>query len=136
MSNALYDKGRQKFLEGGVAWLTDNIKAVLVDTALYTLNIATHEFLTDIPAGARVATSANLASKTSTNGVADAADVMLIAVTGATVEAVVLYKDTGVAGTSALIAWIDTATSGLPATPNGGDITITWDSGTNRIFKL
>lgn len=26
--------------------------------------------------------------------------------------------------------------SGLPVTPNGGDITIAWDSGTNRIFKL
>jgi hypothetical protein len=34
-----------------------------------------------------------------------------------------------------LIAYIDTAT-GLPVTPNGGDITIAWDSGANRIFKL
>ena len=34
-----------------------------------------------------------------------------------------------------VIAFIDTAT-GLPVTPNGGDITITWDNGANKIFKL
>lgn len=136
MANALYDGGRQRFLEGSIAFATDAIKAVLVDTGAYTVNLATHNFLSDIPVGARISTSANLASKTTTAGVADAADVTLTAVTGATVEAVVLYKDTGVAGTSALIAYIDTATSGLPATPNGGDITIVWDNGVNRIFKL
>jgi hypothetical protein len=34
-----------------------------------------------------------------------------------------------------LIAYIDTAT-GLPVTPGGGDIDITWDNGSNKIFKL
>jgi hypothetical protein len=99
------------------------------------VSIDTHEFLSDIASGARIATSGNLASKTSTLGVFDAADVTLTAVTGTTVEAVVLYKDTGTASTSPLIAYIDTAT-GLPVTPNGGDETITWDNGSNKIFKL
>lgn len=134
MANVLYDKGRQAFLDADIDWSADNIKAVLVDTALYTFSQA-HQFLSDIAVGARVATSGNLASKTSTDGVADAADVTFTAVTGATIEAIVLYKDTGVAGTSALIAYIDTAT-GLPATPGGGNITVTWDNGANRIFKL
>ena len=135
MANALYDKGREAFLTGGINWSGDSIKAVLVDTGAYTVNLATHQFLSDIPAGARIATSANLGSKTVAAGVADAADSLFTAVSGASVEAVVLYKDTGTAGTSPLIAYIDTA-SGLPVTPNGGDITVAWDNGANKIFKL
>lgn len=135
MANALYGKGREKFLNADIDWAADNIKVVLVDAADYTVSIDTHEFLSDVPSGARVATSGNLASKTSTLGVADAADVTLSAVTGDQSEALVIYKDTGSAATSPLIAYIDTAT-GLPVTPNGADITITWDNGSNKIFKL
>jgi hypothetical protein len=135
MANALYDNGRESFLRGEISWNTDDIKAILVDTALYTVNLDTDQFLDDIPGGAIVATSANLASKTTTDGVADAADVTFPTVSGATVEAVVLYQDTGVAATSRLIAYIDTAT-GLPVTPNGGDITVQWSAGANRIFRL
>jgi hypothetical protein len=108
---------------------------VLVDSADYTLSIDVHDNLDDIPAGARVATSGALASKTVTLGVADAADVTISSVSGDQFEYIILYKDTGVEGTSRLIACIDTAT-GLPCTPSGGDITIQWDSGANKIFKL
>ena len=135
MANALYDKGRESFLKGEIAFATDNIKGVLVDTALYTVDLVNHQFLSDIPVGARVATSPNLAGKTTTTGIADATDLTFALVTGATVEAVALYQDTGVAATSRLIGFIDTAT-GLPATPSGGDITVVWDNGANRIFKL
>lgn len=135
MANALYDKGREAFLTAAVNWSSDNIKTVLVDTGAYTLNIATHQFLSDIAGGARIATSANLSSKTVAAGVADAADVTFSAVTGVQSEALVIYKDTGSAATSPLIAYIDTAT-GLPVTPNGADITVTWDNGSNKIFKL
>lgn len=135
MANALYDKGREGFLDGSIDWDTDTIKAILIDTADYTVNLATDDNLDDIPGAARVATSGALASKTVTAGVADAADVTFSAVTGDTVEAIVLYKDTGVESTSRLIAYIDSAT-GLPVTPNGGDITVQWDSGANKIFKL
>ncbi len=135
MANALYTKGRQKFLEGSIAWLTDNIKVVLVDTGSYTINLSTDEFLSDIASGARVATSGNLASKSSTGGTADAADVTFTAVSGNQCSLIVVYKDTGTAGTSPLILAIDTATN-LPVTPNGGDITVQWDNGTNKIFTL
>ncbi len=135
MANALYGLGRKAFLDGDIAILTDDIKVVLVDTNDYTVSIDTHDFLDDVPAGARVATSANLGTKTSTLGVFDAADVTFSSVTGDVSEALVIYKDSGVASTSPLIAYIDTAT-GLPVTPNGGDITITWDSGSDKIFKL
>lgn len=139
MASALYDKYRQAALEnGGIAILTDNIKAVLVDNGVYTVNLATDQFLSDIPAGARISTSGNLTSKTSTSpagGVFDAADVTFTAVSGASIEDIVIYKDTGTSTTSPLIAYIDTAT-GLPVTPSGGDILVTWDNGANRIFKL
>lgn len=135
MASALYDKGRQGFLDGSINWSSGNIRAVLVDTGGYTLDLANHQFLSDIPGAARIATSGNLASKTVANGIADAADVTFPTVSGASVEGVALYQDTGVVGTSRLIAWIDSGT-GIPITPNGGDITLQWDNGTNKIFKL
>lgn len=135
MANTLYGKGRERFLTAQLDWATSDIKAVLVDTALYTVDASAHEYFSSIPVGARVAGSGNLTGKTTALGVADADNVTFSLVTGATVEALVLYKDTGVEGTSPLIAYIDTA-SGLPITPNGGDIIITWDNGVNKIFKL
>jgi hypothetical protein len=155
-----------------------------------------------------VGTAQTLTSPTVTAGVADAADVTFSSVSGATVEAILIYKDTGTASTSRVAALIDgrhivtcaataasssttiaverlaagipngtvltfsngasatltalanagdrtvtvsstaasiaagsradapATSSGLPVTPNGGSITITWDNGANRIFKL
>lgn len=135
MANQLYAKGRQAFLEGSIAWLTDNIKIVAVDSADYTLNAATDQFLSDIPMAGRVATSGNLSGKSSTDGVADASDVTLTAVTGDQFEYIVVYKDTGSAATSPLIAIYDTAT-GLALTPSGSDLIVSWDNGANKMFKL
>ncbi|BCO56099.1 hypothetical protein MINTM005_13430 [Mycobacterium intracellulare] len=135
MANALYDKGREKFLTGAINWTGDNIKAVLVDAADYTVNISTHEFLSDIPSGARVATSGNMSGKSATAGVADCDDFAFGAVTGDPCEIIVFYKDTGTDTTSPLISYHDNAT-GLPVTPNGGDINIQIDSGSNKLFKL
>lgn len=158
--------------------------------------------------GCRVGTDTALTSPTVTQGVADAADVTHTSVTGASVEAIGLYKDTGTASTSRMAALVTgkfivrtskaaatsatsmdvdklpygipnstvltfsdgkTATlsgaatagdrtltvtalasgvavdkvalapitsSGLPVTPNGGNINVVWDNGANRIFKL
>lgn len=135
MANALYDKGRESFLKGEISWNADDIKAVLVDIGAYTLDIVNHQFLSDIPGGARVATSPNLSAKTTTAGVADCDDIVVSLVSGATVEAVVFYKDTGVAGTSRLIGYVDTGL-GLPFTPNGANITLAIDNGVNKLFKL
>ena len=136
MANALYDKARESFLKGEIVWGTDDIRAVLVDTATYTVDLVNDQFLSDIPAGERVATlPSTLTSMTTTSGVADAADITFSSVTGDQSEAVVLYKYNASDAAARLIAYIDTAT-GLPVTPNGGDITVTWDSGANKIFKL
>jgi hypothetical protein len=135
MANTLYDNARQLFLEGQINWLTDTVKCLLVDTGAYTPQTATHKFVSDIPTSSRIAGPVTLTAKTTTGGAADAADCTFTSVSGASIEAIVLYKDTGVESTSPLMAYIDTAT-GLPITPNGGDIIATWDNGVNKIFRV
>lgn len=136
MSNVLYDLARGRFLQGQINWLTDTIKVVLVDTGAYTPNFSTDEFLSAIPVGARIGstTGIQLANTAVVGGAADADDVTFSAVSGASIEALVIFKFGTTDADSPLIAYIDTAT-GLPITPNGGDIIITWDNGANRIFK-
>jgi ApbE superfamily uncharacterized protein (UPF0280 family) len=113
MANALYAKGREGFLAGTNDWDTNTIKVTCVDAADYTKDLATHDNYDDVPSGARVATSSALSGKSVTDGVADAGD----------------------ESTSSLLVNIDTA-AGLPVTPNGGDVTVTWDNGSNKIFVL
>jgi hypothetical protein len=142
--SALFDLGRQKFLEGDIAYLSDTIKVMLVDEAIDPPVVATDEFFDDITTLARIGDSSGhtradmptLAGKTSTNGVADANDVTFTTVAaGAALASLVVFKDTGVDATSPLLAYINSGT-GLPVTPNGGDINVAWDSGANKIFKL
>jgi hypothetical protein len=132
----LFDKGREKFLRGEISWNTDDIRMMLVDTGSYPFSAA-DEFLDAIvSAGGEVdRSSAAFTGKTTTNGVADADDHVITGVAGATIEAIAIFKWTGSDATSPLIAWIDAAT-GLPLTPNSGDVTTSWDNGANRIFKL
>ena len=94
-------------------WDAQDFRIILGDAADYTVSIDADDFLNDVPSGARVATSGALASKTKTLGVADAADVTLTSVTGDPSEFIVIYQHTGTESTSALVAYIDTAT-GLP----------------------
>lgn len=135
MSNALYDTGRDAFLNGNIDWVNDDIRGILIDTALYSVDLVNDDFLDDIAAGAREGTITALTGKSSDAGIADANDLTFTLVTGATIEAIVLYRHTGVESTAQLIAYIDTAT-GIPVTPNGGDIIILWDNGAPKIFKL
>lgn len=137
MANVLYDPGREGFLGAEIDWDGDDIRVILVDGADYTFSAA-HKFLSSVASGARVAVSAALAGKTITDGIADANDVTLSSVTGDPSEMLIVYKHTGADGTARLIAKIDTVQGGgsLSVTPNGGDITIQWDNGANKIFKL
>jgi hypothetical protein len=135
MANALYDFGREGFLGGDIDWDANDIRLIAIDEADDTIDLANDDFLDDRAGAARVATSGAFASKTKTAGVADAADVTLSTVSGDQFESIDIYKHTGTESTSNMIANIDTAT-GLPCTPNGGNINIVWDSGANRIFKL
>lgn len=134
MANALYDYGRNAFLNGDIDYSNDTIQVYLIDTDDYTVDLANHQFLSSVAAGARVANAA-LTGKTTGAGIADALDTVFSSVSGDESEALILVQDTGSETTSQLIGYIDTAT-GLPVLPNGGDITVTWDNGTYRIFQL
>ena len=124
MANAVYPKYKEALLSGAanVSLLSGTVNAALVDTGTYTYSAA-HEFLSSLTG--TVGTAQTLGSKSVTNGTFDSADPTWTAVSGATVEAIVLYIDTGVPGTSRLVAYIDSGQTGLPVTPNGGDITYT-----------
>jgi hypothetical protein len=133
MANALYPKWKEQLLQ----FTTNNnlsagtVKVALVDTGTYTYN-SSHQFLTSL--SGRVGTDQTIGTKTFVNGVFDGDNVTFSAVTGNSVEALVIYVDTGTAGTSPLVAYIDTGVTGLPVTPNGGDITVSWNA--TGIFAL
>ena len=132
MANSLFPKGKQKMLSAAINFPTDTIKAILV-TGGYTYSTA-HEFLSDL--GTTVGTAQTLTNKSVTDGVFDADDITFATLTpGSNLKAVILYKDTGVAGTSSLIDYIDTVT-GLPMATNGGDVQIQWDNSAYKIFSL
>ena len=124
MADAVYPLGAQKILNGEIDFDTDNFRVVLIDTGTYTYNTA-HDFHDDL--SGIVATSGNLAGLSITNGVWDATDITFSSVSGATIEAYVVYKWTGVSGTSPILFYVDSA-SEFPITPNGGDITIVWNA--------
>lgn len=135
MANALYDSGREKFLGGDIDWDANTIKLMFIDEADDTIDLATDDFHDDRAGASIVATSGAFASKTKTAGHADAADVTVTAVTGDPFESIDIFADSGSSATSPLILNIDTAT-GLPATPGGGNVTVAWDNGTDKIFTV
>lgn len=134
--NAYYSKGLQAFLEGSINWMANTIKVALVKPS-YVPDLVNHQFYSDLtPATNVIGTPQVLVNKTSTGGVADADDVVFSAEpAGSTGAYLVVYMDTGTATTSRLICLIDTGT-GLPVATNGSDITVTWNSGPTKIFKL
>lgn len=139
--NTLFDPGREGFLRSEIDWDTATIKVALLRG--YSFN-STHKFVSDVTgaSGVLVAT-ATLTTPTTTSGVASADPVTFASVpTGAACPALLIYQSSAVTGgadvaqsAQRLIGFIDSAT-GLPVTPNGGNINIAWDTGTNKIFKL
>lgn len=133
MANALYPKWKEALLQSSTdSALTGTVKVALVDTGVYTYSAA-HQFLSDLTGVVGTAQTIG-ATKSYTNGVFDGGDLTFSSVTGNTVEALVVYIDTGTAGTSRLVAYIDTSVTGLPVTPNGGNINVTWNA--SGIFAL
>lgn len=134
MANAWYRKGAEKVLLAQVNFDTDTIKARLVKNT-YAQNLSTDEFISSVTE-ITGSTDQTLANPSVTNGVFDADDITFTAVpAGETSEGVVIYKDTGVAGTSPLLMYIDTIT-GFPLVTNGGNVVIQWDNGAYKIVSL
>ena len=133
MSKAIYPKYKQALLDASAnVDLNDGtVKVALIDTGVYPYT-STDEFYSSV--SGVVGTPQTINNTTVTNGLFDGDDVTYTAVTGNTVEALLIYIDTGSAATSRLVAWIDTSVTGLPVTPNGGDISIQWNA--SGIFQL
>lgn len=138
----IYDLALQGFMVGSFDLATANIKLALVQISgsgtPYTANQATDQFLSIIPSGAIAARSANLTSKTVTNGIFGAANTLFSTVTfSEPCGAMVLFIDTGTDATSPVIAYLDSANySGLPVTPAGTNITVSFSATGNLIFSL
>ncbi len=137
MANAIYDKYKEALLTGASdSALNDgNLKVALINTdnESYT---ATDQYYSDVSALANTAVAnATLTNVTLTNGVLDADDVRFVSVTDTTeCEALLFYIDTGNTATSRLVAYMDTNINGLPITPDGSNVDISWS--TSGIFKL
>jgi hypothetical protein len=133
MANALYPKWKEQLLQFTA---NNNLSAGTVKVALVTAGYtysAANQFYSSVSASV-VGTPQTIGSKTFTNGVFDGDNVTFTTVTGSQVVSLVLYIDTGSAATSPLVAFLDTGVTNLPVTPNGGDITITWNA--SGIFAL
>lgn len=134
MANALYDSGRNAFLNGDIDYTNDTIKMALVKDS-YVPDLASHNFYNEVSSNV-VGTPQTLANKTTTAGVANCDDVNFGTIaSGSLIKYILLYKDTGSAAASQLIALYDTA-AGLPFNTSGAEIAIKIDSGANKLFKL
>lgn len=138
MANALYPPTKQNWLAGTAGYDLDNDNSTdgpfcaLVDTGTYTYSSA-HDFYNDL--SGVVGTDQRITGPTVTSGTFDGSDLTYSAVSGNSVEALVIYRhNSGANSTWPLIAYIDTGVTGLPVTPNGGNITVTWNA--SGIFTL
>lgn len=137
MANALQDSAREAFATGLIDWVGDDIRVLLVDSS-YAYS-ADHATVDEVDNGARIDISDPLTGKTAAGGVLDADDITLESVeAGSEITGLWVVQDTGVESTSHLIAWYDTASSGMPisVTTNGGDIDVRWADTPNRIARI
>jgi hypothetical protein len=139
MASQHYNLALQEFWKGTLGDITaagTTIKARLMRQSAYTISQA-HQFASSLPGA--VVTDVILGTKTANGGTAadpgcfDAADATFVAVpTGASIDCLAVFKDTGNPATSNLLFYID----GFAVTPNGGDITVQWQNSVPWIAKL
>lgn len=139
MANAIYPKYKEGLITGAANCAlngsgTTGVYAALYDTGARAYNAA-DTFYSDISA-AIVGTPVEIGTvKSYTNGVFDGADVTFTAVSGASAEAIAIYvQNAGANTTWRLVAFLDTNITNLPVTPNGGNISVTWNA--SGIFGL
>ena len=145
MANGFYQEGMKHVARGNFKWIfdasptsaeDDAFRTALVDTADYTVNLATHEFRDAAGLAAGIEETSGLMTLTdgAADGIIDASDVTFTGTTGDNCEGILVYQDEGSAAADRLFLWWDSA-SGLPVTL-GGDVTVQWDNGANKIAKL
>lgn len=137
MATTMYGLARNGYLEctSGYSWTSASIQLAFV-TSSYSPNYSTDQYLgVAVSSGYIIAQSGTFSSTTGTLGTANAANETVSSVSGSQFAYVTIYSFITNNNSSPLIMNIDTAT-GLPCTPNGGNIVVQWDTGTNKIFTL
>jgi hypothetical protein len=140
MANQLTDTGREGFLVASYGWKAGSVPATWVPYITGSMGNVLSDivFLSDITSPVWRARGTYLVNKTTASGIADADDTIVAAVGSAgsaTAHYIILDNETNASNTSLVGAVIDTAT-GLPFLPNGADISLVFDAGANKIFKL
>jgi len=135
VADGFYQHGAKHFARGNFVWMFDAtptsaennaFRTYLVDTADYTVNLATHEFRDAAGLAAGIEETSGLMTlvDAAVDGVLDASDVVFTGTAGDTCEGVLLAQDEGSAAADRLAIWWDTG-AGLPVTL-GGDVTVQW----------
>lgn len=136
MASGLYDSFRALAAGGDIDLIVDDIRVIGIDAADYAVNFVTHDFLNDVPAGARVRVSASLTGKSVTAGAFTHAQGTLPAAAGDDIDALLYYKHTGADATAPLIGYFDNF-AGLPVpSVAGSDIKFTPSTGANKLFRI
>lgn len=131
MANALFPKYKKAIGSGSPNsnLLTGSVKLVMVDLGAYTYD-PTHEFLSSVPAGARIGISGALSGKAFSDAAAfTSGNARLDGITGTSVEGLIMIIDTGAEATTRLVAFYDTGITGLPVTPAGASYNVISDTG-------
>jgi hypothetical protein len=141
MANAVYPLYKSSILKESdtnngldVNTTTNGPYVALLDSGVYTYS-ASHQFksdLTGIIAGGTPPTG-RIVSPTVGSvaaGVFDGCNVTFTAVTTPTsIEAFAIFRNNSGANTTwRLVLYENTSVTGLPVTPNGGDITVSWNA--------
>lgn len=139
MATVFYNNGKKKLIDGSIDMDTDTIKVALV-TSSYSPNIDTHDFFDDITnevsgtgyssGGYTLANKTVTVDTTNDRAVFDADDITSASTT-VTFRAAIIYKSTGAAATSPLIAYIDFTTDRVYTAET---VLISWSS--SGIFYL
>lgn len=136
MASGIFNAFKAKLfsLANTVDFDADTIKVALV-TSTYVPDFDAHDFFNDVTnevvgtgytaGGQALANKTVTQDNTGDKGVFDADDVTWANST-LTARGAILYKDTGVAGTSPLIGYID---FGADKVSTGGPFTISWNAG-------
>ena len=112
----------------------DNIDASLLDqTDSGAITAGTVDY--DEVNGATVVATTNVSVSSISGGIVTLTGaITFTSVTGDAADYLTVWKNSGSAATSPLAITWDSASTGLPVTPNGGDINVTWAS--NQLVTL
>lgn len=141
MTSAMFDPAKGGLISGLIDLDTAVIKCALVRGYTYS---AAHTFVSDVTGagGTLNGTSAALGSVTVTSGVFDAADTSVSTTASAVDHYLLVFQSSAVTGgadvaasAQRVICYLDTG-AGLPIQPGTGTVTVTFDNGTNKIFKV